>query len=130
MTIIPSGVYALSQRRCDTRPYLYRPHSSHVLFSPNSKYVLASTQDSTIRLWNYQTSRCVKTYTGHTNGTYSLVAGFSTTGGQYIVSGSEDARIYIWDLQSRRLVQTLEGHKGGYTVYPVLNGLNLAQMSF
>jgi COMPASS component SWD3 len=87
------------------------PVCSHVLFSPNSKYVLASTQDSTIRLWNYQTSRCVKTYTGHTNGTYSLVAAFSTAGGQYIVSGSEDARIYIWDLQSRRLVQTLEGHK-------------------
>ncbi|KAH9082026.1 WD40 repeat-like protein [Lactarius deliciosus] len=67
--------------------------------------------DSTIRLWNYQTSRCVKTYTGHTNATYSLVAAFSTAGGQYIVSGSEDARIYIWDLQSRRVVQTLEGHK-------------------
>jgi len=60
------------------------PVCSHVLFSPNSKYVLASTQDSTIRLWNYQTSRCVKTYTGHTNGTYSLVAAFCTTGGQYI----------------------------------------------
>jgi len=87
------------------------PMCSHVLFSPNSRYVLASTQDSTIRLWNYQTSRCLKTYTGHTNRTYSLVAAFSTTGGQYIVSGSEDAKIYIWDLQSRRIAQILEGHK-------------------
>jgi COMPASS component SWD3 len=87
-------------------------YSSHVLFSPNSKYVLASTQDSTIRLWNYQTSRCVKTYTGHTNRTYALVAAFSNTGGRYIVSGSEDAKIYIWDLQSRRVAQILEGHKG------------------
>jgi WD40 repeat protein len=88
------------------------PCSSHVVFSPNSRYVLASTQDSTIRLWNYQTSRCVKTYTGHTNRTYSLVAAFSTTGGQYIVSGSEDAKIYIWDLQTRRIAQILEAHKG------------------
>jgi COMPASS component SWD3 len=87
-------------------------YSSHVLFSSNSRYVLASTQDSTIRLWNYQTSRCVKTYTGHTNRTYSLVAAFSTTGGQYIVSGSEDAKIYIWDLQTRHIAQILEGHKG------------------
>ncbi|KAI9512782.1 WD40-repeat-containing domain protein, partial [Russula earlei] len=78
-------------------------------FSPNSKYVLASTQDSTIRLWDYQTSRCVKTYTGHTNRTYALVAAF---GGKYIISGSEDAKIYIWDLQSRCIVQVLEGHKG------------------
>src|SRR5712692_4296293 len=88
-------------------------YSSHVSFSPNSRYVLASTQDSTIRLWNYQTSRCVKTYTGHTNRTYSLVAAFSTTtGGHYIVSGSEDCKIYIWDLQSRHIAQVLEGHKG------------------
>ena len=94
------------------RDTLLAPHSSHVSFSPNSRYVLASTQDSTIRLWNYQTSRCVKTYTGHTNRTYSLVAAFSNTGGQYIVSGSEDAKIYIWDLQSRRIAQILEGHKG------------------
>ena len=87
-------------------------YSSHVSFSPNSKYVLASTQDSTIRLWNYQTSRCVKTFTGHTNRTYSLRAAFSTTNGHYIVSGSEDCKIYIWDLQSRRIAQVLEGHKG------------------
>jgi COMPASS component SWD3 len=90
----------------------YIRDSSHVQFSPNSKYVLASTQDSTIRLWNYQTSRCVKTYTGHINRTYALVAAFSAAGGQYIVSGSEDSKIYIWDLQSRHVAQILEGHKG------------------
>ena len=97
---------------CDTLLAGLTTYSSHVSFSPNSRYVLASTQDSTIRLWNYQTSRCVKTYTGHTNRTYSLVAAFSNTSGQYVVSGSEDAKIYIWDLQSRRIAQILEGHKG------------------
>ena len=76
-------------------------YSSHISFTPKSRYVLASTQDSTIRLWNYQSSRCVKTYTGHTNRTYSLVAAFST-----IVSRSEDAKIYM---QSRRIAQILEG---------------------
>lgn len=86
--------------------------SSHVKFSPNSKLVLAATQDSTIRLWNYQTSRCVKTYTGHTNRTYCICVCFSVTKGKYIVSGSEDAKLYIWDLQTRQIMQTLEGHRG------------------
>ncbi len=86
--------------------------SSHVEFSPNSKFVLVSTQDSTIRLWNYQTSRCVKTYSGHVNRTYCLFSCFSRTKHRYIVSGSEDHKAYIWDLQTRQVLQTLEGHRG------------------
>lgn len=86
--------------------------SSHVKFSPNSRFVLASTQDSTIRLWNYQTSRCVKTYTGHVNRTYCIPACFITLKGPYLVSGSEDCKVYIWDLQTRQVLQVLEGHRG------------------
>lgn len=86
--------------------------SSHVKFSPNSKFILAATQDSTIRLWNYQSSWCVKTYTGHTNRTYCLSTCFITNNGPYVVSGSEDSKVYIWDLQSREIVQVLEGHRG------------------
>ena len=86
--------------------------SSHVKFSPNSKFVLAATQDSTIRLWNYQSSRCVKTYSGHTNRTYCIFASIVVVGGKYVVSGSEDAKVYIWDLQTREVMQKLEGHRG------------------
>lgn len=88
--------------------------SSHVKFSPNSKFILSATQDSTIRLWDYQKTRCVKTYTGHTNRTYCLFTCFSTTRGLYVVSGSEDAKIYVWDLQSREVLQVLEGHRGTF----------------
>src|ERR1700761_882522 len=62
------------------------PFSSHVKFTPNSKFVLASTQDSTVRLWNYQSSRCVKTYTGHTNRTYCIFACLTSTTNKYVVS--------------------------------------------
>jgi len=88
------------------------PYSSHVKFSPNSKFVLAVTQDSTIRLWNTQTSKCVKTYKGHTNVTYCLFACFSVTGRKAVVCGSEDSKVYIWDLQTREILQVLEGHRG------------------
>lgn len=86
-------------------------HSSHIKFTPNSKFILASTQDSTIRLWNVQTSRCVKTYTGHTNRTYSIFADLAP-GAKHIVSGSEDYKVYLWNLQKRQVVQVLEGHRG------------------
>jgi COMPASS component SWD3 len=78
---------------------------------PNSKFILASTQDSTIRLWNVQTSRCVKTYTGHINRTYSIFADLAP-GAKHVVSGSEDYKIYIWNLQKRQIAQVLEGHRG------------------
>lgn len=86
--------------------------SQHVQFSPNSKYILSTAHDSTIRLWDYQTTRCLKIYKGHVNTKYCISACFSVTGGKWIVAGSEDHKTYIWDLQTREIVQILEGHTG------------------
>ncbi|KAF2671168.1 WD40 repeat-like protein [Microthyrium microscopicum] len=103
-----------------------------VKFSPNGKYVLAWTLDSSIRLWNYveHPGRCVKTYQGHTNkkfgitgtfGTYSRYeAMYQTENDKYtekpsalMVSGSEDGSLWIWDVGNKKILQTIENAHDG-----------------
>ncbi|KAI3798944.1 hypothetical protein L1987_34229 [Smallanthus sonchifolius] len=86
------------------------PPVSYVKFSPNGKFILVGTLDSTLRLWNFSTGKFLKTYTGHTNSKYCISSAFSITNGKYIVSGSEDNCVYLWELQTRKIVQKLEGH--------------------
>ena len=104
----PSGLY----NECPFYNLTNSFYSQHVQFSPNSKYILSTAHDSAIRLWDYQTTRCLKTYAGHVNSKYCICACFSVTGGKWIIAGSEDHKIYIWDLQTREIVQVLEGHTG------------------
>ena len=86
------------------------PPVSFVKFSPNGKYVLSSTLDSHIKLWDFNKGKCLKSYIGHLNEQYCIAANFSVTANKWIVSGSEDKMVYIWDLQSREVVQKLSGH--------------------
>lgn len=84
-----------------------------VCFSPNGKYVLAWTLDGSIRLWDYVSGLCKKTYQGHENKKYSLGGAFGVYGNDaFVVSGSEDGSIIFWDVKSKNILQRLDAHDG------------------
>lgn len=89
------------------------PPVTTVRFSPNGLYILAFTLDSCIRLWDYVSGHCKKTYQGHVNTKYSLGGAFGVGGTDgFIVSGSEDGDIVFWDVQNKNVVQRVSGHEG------------------
>ena len=48
------------------------PPVTSVCFAPNGRYVLASSSDSCLRLWDYVSGTVKKTYQGHENGKFSV----------------------------------------------------------
>jgi COMPASS component SWD3 len=84
-----------------------------VRFSPNGRYILAFTLDSCVRLWDYVSGTCKKTYQGHVNTKYSLGGAFGVGGTEgFIASGSEDGEILFWDVRSKEVLQRARGHEG------------------
>ena len=49
----------------------------------------------TLRLWDLETGRCLRTFEGHTNAVNSVAV---TPDGNYILSGSEDGTLRLWYL--------------------------------
>lgn len=74
------------------------------------RYMLTSALDSTIRLWDTATQRCLRTYFGHVEGVWALAADTLR-----IVSGSEDRMVKVWDTRSGRCERTFTGHSGPVT---------------
>ena len=83
-------------------------------FSPNGKFLLLSSLDSTIRLWDWNLQQCVKTLQGHLNTKYSVSATMfdAASGAKCVASASEDHKVVVWNLQSKIIQQTLSGHEG------------------
>ncbi|KAJ7690517.1 WD40-repeat-containing domain protein [Mycena rosella] len=85
-----------------------------VAFSPDGKWIVAGSDDSTVRIWDSETSATLgQPLTGHTNRVTSVA--FSPDG-KWIVSGSHDSTVRIWDSETgTALGQPLTGHTNWVT---------------
>ncbi|MDY6783241.1 MAG: NB-ARC domain-containing protein [Cyanobacteriota bacterium] len=71
-------------------------------------YLLASASDDlTIKLWDIETGRCIRTLIGHKDWLRSLQ--FSPDG-RILASGSVDRTIRLWDVATGECLRVLEGH--------------------
>lgn len=73
-------------------------------------HILSGSLDSTVKMWDVATGRCVRTLFGHIEGIWGIAADNFR-----VVSGSHDKLVKVWDLQSGRNWHTFNVHSSHVT---------------
>jgi WD40 repeat protein len=71
-------------------------------------YVLSSSMDKTLKLWDITTGTCVHTFIGH-NGQVLSMAIFPNS--QKALSASRDKTVKLWDINTGRCLYTFQEHQ-------------------
>lgn len=89
-------------------------HTDDVLsvqFSKDGKYILSTSADKTIKLWDIATGLIVRTFSGHTNEVMQAVI---SNDGKKIISGSKDSTIKVWDAMSGTTTMSFSKKNSGW----------------
>ncbi|NQE38019.1 AAA-like domain-containing protein [Microcoleus asticus] len=98
-----------------------------VAFSPDGLTLASASGDNTIKLWNLQTGKPIKTLTGHSLLVRSVAI---SPDGLTLASASADNTIKLWNLQTGKPIKTLTGHRNEVTSIAFSpDGLTLASAS-
>lgn len=85
----------------------HRAPITRVVFHPVFSLVCSASEDSTIKVWDYESGDYEKTLKGHTDSVQDLA--FDPTG-KLLASCSADMTLKLWDFQSFECVKTMHGH--------------------
>ncbi|MEM7585235.1 MAG: caspase family protein [Acidobacteriota bacterium] len=96
---------------------LQNGHSSAIrslAISPNGESLASGSDDRTVKLWQVETGKLIRTLEGHTEGVNSVA--FSPNG-RLLASGSGSVprgpnTVKLWEVATGNLLRTLEGHRG------------------
>ncbi len=89
----------------------------------NKDYIISSSQDKTIKLWNMLTQNCIKTFLGHENWVTSITLSYNSITNNYnLISNSYDHKIFIWDLNNEKYIDSIENVYG--KIVSVVNNFN------
>ena len=80
-----------------------------ISLSGNQSNALSASGDSTMRLWDLETGRCIRVFEGHNEDVNVVVW---TTDQRQVLSGSEDWTVRLWDIDTGRCIRVFEGHEG------------------
>ncbi|KPA10419.1 hypothetical protein MHK_009379 [Candidatus Magnetomorum sp. HK-1] len=90
--------------------FLQVGHSENVnsvSYSPDGRRIVSGSDDNTVKIWNAETGKLIRSLTGHSSSVRSV--SFSPDG-RRIVSGSSDKTVKIWDAETGKLIRSLTGH--------------------
>ncbi len=113
LRLIPSPIVQISNPKSTTgfsdpilaKTFLDTAPVWSVVLSPDRRTVIGGGANQTIKVWDIETERVLKTLSGHQDVVRSLVL---TPDGKTLISGSGDCTIKIWDLQTNQPIQTLK----------------------
>mmetsp|Transcript_42067 Transcript_42067/g.72880 ORF Transcript_42067/g.72880 Transcript_42067/m.72880 type:complete len:310 (-) Transcript_42067:24-953(-) len=83
--------------------------ADHTLMKWDTKRVLTSSYDKTIKLWDIDEATCMQTLRGHEGPACCADPDWSTG---RVVSGEEDVDARLWDMETGKTVMMLQGHTG------------------
>jgi len=81
--------------------------------SADSKYALINHAPDDLMLWDLETHRTVRKYTGQRQRADVIRSCFGGQDGDFVLSGSEDSNVYIWRKDTGTLMEVLSGHEVG-----------------
>merc|ERR1712100_63656 len=85
----------------------HRSPVTAVAFHPKYTQLASSSEDATVRVWDYESGEYERTLKGHTNAVQDVV--FSPAG-DLLASCSADLSIKLWDADTWDCKRTLHGH--------------------
>lgn len=69
--------------------------------------IVSGSDDTTVKVWDVDSAREIRTLSGHTMGITSVVV---TSDSKCAISASRDGKIKVWDLVAGQELMTLDGH--------------------
>jgi WD40 repeat protein len=81
----------------------------HIAVSKDGKRALTGSMDTTVRLWDLESGKELKTLEGHSSWTWQVA--FSPDEKQAFSSGGVDGTIRRWDLETGKELMKYTGHK-------------------
>ncbi len=96
-------------------------------FSPDNRYIVSSSADNMIKLWNVESDECLSTFKNHTNTVNSVC--FSIDG-RSLVSSSFDETVVLHDLRDVLNFDSFDhGHSWCYSTAINSNGNTIASIT-
>lgn len=80
---------------------------NHVSFSPDGRYIVSSSFDNSIKIWDGIKGTFIATLRGHVAPVYQTAW---SADNRLLVSCSKDTTLKVWDIRTKKLAVDLPGH--------------------